>query len=151
MTNILSISFGSFKLDVPLDAISKMSATPAASKVAASAPAKPKVSAIVKEVPTLKEAIPSAKPVVKAAALPAAKPTLPKLTLTTSYSKHIQNTIRNMGIGDVFIAHPESCRKAQTMALVAARDLRNSGYHCEIATRQCTEDGMTGARIWRLR
>lgn len=142
MTNILSISLGSFKLDVPLDSLTKAATlTSAPQKVSP---------AIVKEVEAPKEALPPkvALPVITRRPPP---PSISGRTDNHSFTLLVRETIRNMSPGDsAFLPHP-SKRTAQTRALNTATQLREGGFFCVISTRQTVENGVTGARIWRLR
>lgn len=178
MTNILTITLGSFKLDVPLDSLTKLSATPAAAKPAAAiieakakAKAKIKAKAQMKKPVAAKPEVKPADPIKQAEAPTVATPVQPSLPVVTPYNPPAPaqrksriaaikqpsfytlavSTIRSLAVGSsAFLPHTNK-HVAQVLTLSAARDLRFSNFYCVITTRQVEENGMPGLRIWRLR
>jgi hypothetical protein len=150
MTNILTITLGSFKLDVPLDSLTKLSATPAAT-----AP----TPTLVKKVEAPKQTTLAIKPFAMPV-ITQQEPPRPRNKNASAYTRFARDLIRSMNLKDsAFLAYPEDAppkkesprREAQKIALRAAAELRESGYTCYITTGQKQENGVEGVRIWRLR
>lgn len=139
--NILSITFGAFKMDVPLDGIKKM---------AKSAERKQKTaSGIVKRIET-KEAMPTATLVVSTKTARVRGPNV-AYGAYKSFSAYLQQAVLKIPVGEsLFITHPDS-KRARYIAHDASRILRNKGSHNVISVRQVIESGVSGIRIYRLR
>jgi|DEB19_MinimDraft_3_1074340.scaffolds.fasta_scaffold05369_9 hypothetical protein len=142
--NILSISFGSFKMDVPLDGIKKLAKT--AERKQKAAPA------IVQHIET-KEAMPTSAPatVAEVKTVKASKGAPIPYGGHKSFSAYLMHSIPQIPVGQaLFVPHPHSIR-ARYAAHDAGYSLRDKGTHVIISVRQVVESGVSGIRIYRLR
>lgn len=153
MTNSFIISFGDFKIDLPVDALTSLAKQAATKQAAQKKPvvaAPPKV--IVKNIET-PEVIKQAAPVVQTPA-----PTPKKRGPTIPYGRHSsfnaflrEEILTKMASGSsLFVPHPEP-RLATNRALDVSYQLRAKGNHVVISVKQAIESGISGIRIFRLR
>lgn len=157
MTNSFIISFGDFKIDLPVDALASL-AKQAASKQAVqkkpAAPAIPKVivNAISKEFQT-PEVIKQAAPVVQAPA-PTPKKRGPRIPYGrySSFNAFLKDEVLpKLPTGSSqFVSHPNP-HLAVNRALDVSYQLRAKGNHIVISVKQAIESGVSGIRIFRLR
>ena len=150
MNNSFIISFGDFKIDLPIKTLTSLAKQAAREQAKQKKPAA--APAIVKEIET-PEVIKQAAPVVQATpstangrgrAIPYGR--------YNSFSAYLKEEILpNLVVGSSqFVPHPDT-RRARQKALDSSYELRAKGTHIIISVRQAIESGVSGIRIFRLR
>lgn len=150
MSNSFIISFGDFKIDLPIKTLASMAKQAAreqsGQKKAAAAPA------IVKEIET-PEVIKQAAPVVQTPT-PTPRKRAPSIAYGrySSFNAFVKKEILlKLPVGSSqFVPHPNP-RQALLRALDSSYQLRAKGIHTVISVRQAIESGVSGIRIFRLR
>ena len=150
MNNSFIISFGDFKIDLPIKTLTSLAKQAAREQAKQKKPAA--APAIVKEIET-PEVIKQAAPVVQATASTAkGRGRAIPYGRYNSFSAYLKEEILpNMVVGtSQFVPHPDT-RRARQKALDSSYELRAKGTHIIISVRQAIESGVSGVRIFRLR
>ena len=158
MNNSFIISFGDFKIDLPIKTLTSLAKQAAREQAKQKKPAA--APAIVKEIET-PEVIKQAAPVVQAPT-PTPRKRGPSIAngrgraipygRYNSFNAYLKEEILpNMVVGSSqFVPHPDT-RRARQKALDSSYELRAKGTHIIISVRQAIESGVSGVRIFRLR
>jgi hypothetical protein len=150
MNNSFIISFGDFKIDLPIKTLTSLAKQAAREQAKQKKPAA--APAIVKEIET-PEVIKQAAPVVQATTSTAnGRGRAIPYGRYNSFSAYLKEEILpNMVVGtSQFVPHPDT-RRARQKALDSSYELRAKGTHIIISVRQAIESGVSGVRIFRLR
>ena len=150
MNNSFIISFGDFKIDLPIKTLTSLAKQAAREQAKQVKPAA--APAIVKEIET-PEVIKQAAPVVQATTS-----TANKRGRAIPYGRHYsfnaflrEEVLPSLPVNSSrFVAHPNP-RIALQRALDTSYQFRAEGTHLVISVRQAIESGVSGIRIFRLR
>ena len=150
MNNSFIISFGDFKIDLPIKTLTSLAKQAAREQAKQKKPAA--APAIVKEIET-PEVIKQAAPVVQATTSTAnGRGRAIPYGRYNSFNAYLKEEILpNLVVGSSqFVPHPDT-RSARQKALDSSYELRAKGTHIIISVRQAIESGVSGIRIFRLR